>query len=385
MTRSRYQQGSLRRVRRSTGYEVWMFRWRETAPDGKPRPRKVVIGPTRELRTEAAARQALEALRLNINLDLSENARRPRTLTELIGHYKLKELAPDNSDKAFSTKKVYQDNIRLYILPRWGDYTLTRLENGIAIHVEAWLKQLSLARATKAKIRNIMSAICSHAIRYGWMKHNPIHAVRQSAKRDRTPEPLDVQELKALFTLLNLRERTLVMLAVPTGMRVGELLALQWKDIGFEKQTLNIHKSIWHQQVGPVKTEGSERLMPLDQHLVADLLHWRSQTPYAGDEDWIFASERMKGKQPLWPENLIRNHIRPAAESAGITKRMTWHVFRHTFSSLLAENNEDVKTVQTLMRHANSRITLDVYTHGVDGKKRRAQSKVVDMITSNDT
>jgi integrase len=70
----------------------------------------------------------------------------------------------------------------------------------------------------------------------------------------------------------------------------------------------------------------------------------------------------------------------PAAVRAGITKHINWHVFRHTFSTLLAENDEDVKTVQSLMRHANSSITMDIYTHAVSSKKRRAQAKVVEMI-----
>jgi integrase len=76
----------------------------------------------------------------------------------------------------------------------------------------------------------------------------------------------------------------------------------------------------------------------------------------------------------------MRNYIRPAAQRAKITKPITWHVFRHTFSTLLAENDEDVKTVQSLMRHANSNITMNVYTHAVSSKKRRAQHKVVAMI-----
>jgi integrase len=53
----------------------------------------------------------------------------------------------------------------------------------------------------------------------------------------------------------------------------------------------------------------------------------------------------------------------------------------HTFSTLLAENDEDVKTVQSLMRHANSSITMNIYTHAVTSKKRRAQQKVVEMIS----
>ena len=63
-----------------------------------------------------------------------------------------------------------------------------------------------------------------------------------------------------------------------------------------------------------------------------------------------------------------------------VTKHISWHVFRHTFSTFLAENDEDVKTVQSLMRHANSNITMNIYTHAVSSKKRRALSKVVEMI-----
>ncbi len=80
----------------------------------------------------------------------------------------------------------------------------------------------------------------------------------------------------------------------------------------------------------------------------------------------------------------MRNYIVPAAQRAGITKHINWHVFRHTFSTLLAENDEDVKTVQSLMRHANSKITTNIYTHAISSKKRRAQSRVVEMILPQD-
>lgn len=60
-----------------------------------------------------------------------------------------------------------------------------------------------------------------------------------------------------------------------------------------------------------------------------------------------------------------------------------WHMFRHTFATLLKANGEDVKTVQELLRHANSRITLEVYTQAVTSHKRAAQSKVVRMIVPN--
>ncbi len=379
--RARYQKGSLKRIKRKSGYLVWIFRWRETDADGKRRPKKIVVGPVSELPTESDARRALQALRINVNLDLSEQARPPRNFKTLVDHYRLKELDYQNDErKAYSTKKGYESYLKNWIVPRWGEYMLARMENGIAVHVEEWLGTMKRSRGTKAKLRNIMSAVCTHAIRYGWMAANPIRAVRQSAKRERIIVPLTAEELQRLFAELGPRERTLVLLDVPTGMRRGEVLATQWCDIDFGKKTLNVRKSIWQQHLGPVKTEESEKVMPLDDEMIADLLRWRSETPYAGDQDWIFASGRMKGRQPLWPEAIERNYIRPAAERAKITKHISWHVFRHTFSTLLAENDEDVKTVQSLMRHANSNITMNIYTHAVSSKKRRAQTKVVEMI-----
>lgn len=379
--RARYQKGSLTKIKRKGGSLVWLFRWRETRSDGSRRPKNVVVGPVSELRTEADARRALETLRLNINLDPSEQARPPRSFKTLVDHYRLKELVLHNNErKAYSTQKTYESYLKNWIVPRWGEYMLPRMGNGIAVHVEEWLSTLTRSRGTKAKIRNIMSAIFTHAIRYGWMTTNPIRTVRQSAKRERVTVPLTAEELQRLFAEMGPRERTLVLLDVPTGMRRGELLATKWCDIDFEKKTLNIRKSIWQQHVGPVKTEESEKVMPLDDEMIIDLLRWRSETPYAADQDWIFASKRMKGRQPLWPEAIERNYIRPAAERAKITKHISWHVFRHTFSTLLAENDEDVKTVQSLMRHANSNITMNIYTHAVSSKKRRAQSKVVEMI-----
>ena len=74
---------------------------------------------------------------------------------------------------------------------------------------------------------------------------------------------------------------------------------------------------MWHQNIGPVKTEESEQILPLDEEMIADLVKWRVETKYAKDGDYIFASPRKKGEQPYWPENLMRNHIRMAARRAG--------------------------------------------------------------------
>jgi site-specific recombinase XerD len=77
--------------------------------------------------------------------------------------------------------------------------------------------------------------------------------------------------------------------------------------------------------------------------MAEDLLRWRRQSTYTSDDHYVFASETMRGKQPYWPDNLMKRHIRPVAKANGIHKRIGWHTFRHSFGTLLKANREDVK------------------------------------------
>jgi len=104
------------------------------------------------------------------------------------------------------------------------------------------------------------------------------------------------------------------------------------------------------------------------------------QFAYAGgypqDSDWVFASPYASGKQPYWPESAMKDHVRPAAITAGITKKIGWHTFRHSLASLLGQEGEDVKVIQDLLRHASSKITSDVYQQGHTAAKRSALDRV---------
>src|SRR5580658_8734504 len=192
------------------------------------------------------------------------------------------------------------------------------------------------------------------------------------------------EDIRPGLRVTNYRKRVAIAFDVEeTGLRVSELLALRWGDVDFENLELRVTRSIWHQVVGNCKTEASAKPVPMDSYMADDLLSWRRQSIYSSNDDYVFASETMRGKQPYWPDNLMKRHIRPVAKANGIHKKIGWHTFRHSFGTLLKANGEDVKTVQELLRHANSRITLDVYTQAVNSNKRAAQSKVVKMMVSN--
>ncbi len=380
--RTRYQQGSVQREKRKKGPDIWVYRWYEISSEGTSKYRKAIVGNVDTLPTETAALKAAQALRIDANQQTPQAESGPSTIAELVAHYRLKELTGDsNGRKAFSTRDGYECYLDNWILPRWQNHKLNQVK---PVAVEAWLDSIKRARGTRAKIRNIMSAVFNHAMRYEWLDANPIKLVRQSAKRERTPDVLDLAELQLLLSNLNVRERTLVLLDAATGLRVSELLALRWEDVNFKTLELSVTRSIWHQVVGNCKTEASAKPVPLDNYMAEDLLQWRRTSPYPMPHDWVFASPTMKGKQPYWPDNLMKRYIRPVAQKAGIHKRIGWHTFRHTFGTLLKANGEDIKTVQELLRHANSKITLEVYTQAMTSNKRAAQSKVVRMMVPNE-
>ena len=164
---------------------------------------------------------------------------------------------------------------------------------------------------------------------------------------------------------LAVRERTLASLDAATGLRVNELLALGWGDVNLENPERRVTRSIWHQVLGNCKAEASATPVPMDSYIAEDLLRCRRQSIYASDDDYVFASETMRGKQPFWPDNLMKREIRPVAKANGIHEKIGWHTSRHSFVTLLKANGEDVKTVQELLPQANSKTMLDVYTHAV--------------------
>jgi integrase len=182
--------------------------------------------------------------------------------------------------------------------------------------------------------------------------------------------------------LANLPEplRTAIELDAFTGLRRGELIGLQWQDVDFESLLVHVRRSVVMMVEGTPKTEASAKDLPLDAALAESLLKLKLSSPYNRETDWVFASAQMNGKQALWPETMWRRYGKPAVKKAKIEKRVGFHTFRHTYTTLLTQNNEDVKVVQELLRHANSRITLDLYAQAGMAEKREAQHKVVEMV-----
>ena len=108
---------------------------------------------------------------------------------------------------------------------------------------------------------------------------------------------------------------------------------------------------------------------------------WHRETPYSEDTDWIFPSFRLRGKNPISGSQFVKDHIRPRFIKHGIIDaayrgRAGLHAFRHSLATvLITEEQVDPKTAQGILRHANSDVTMQIYTHAQDEAKRKALDK----------
>lgn len=393
--RTRYQQGSLTLEERRRGPAVWVYRWWEKDTQGRSVRRKAQLGSLEEYPNQSNAQAAADAIRLTINDRTLRQQLKELTIATLVQHYREHEM-PDifskkrpsigticeheEGRKSYSTQETYEGYLKKWVVPKWGAYRLTDVK---AVQVEQWLKTLPLARGSKAKVRNIMSALYSHAIRWEWTDKNPITQVRQSAKRSKIPTILSVEEIQRLFSYLREPCRTAVILDAVSGLRVGELLGLKWEDAKFDQLELNVTRSVSRQVVTPCKTEVSRKPIPMHPEIAEMLCRWKLAAPYNKPSDWIFASPHKAGIQPYWPGSLFRAHVKPALLKAGISSKVGWHTLRHSLGTLMKANGEDLKTIQELLRHATFKVTADTYTQAVTPVKREAQAKIAKLILAD--
>lgn len=153
-------------------------------------------------------------------------------------------------------------------------------------------------------------------------------------------------------SLANPLHRILILTCAATALRASELLALRWADVLWDDGKIAITKRWLLGKDGPTKTRRSEGYVPMHPALAQFLLAWKEQTPYAKETDFIFPSLKAQGRVPVSPSVFIADHLRPAANAAGIQipdgYRFGLHNLRHSLSSWLVNKGKaDPKTVQS--------------------------------------
>jgi len=366
-TRSRYQFGWLELRKRKRRPSVWLWRYRSTDSGGNRDKDAVIIGDVEQYPTKALAWKAAEGLRLSVN---SENPGTQVTFGALIDRY-LREQVPQRH----VTASKYRSWITHHIQPQWGDYPIAKVK---PVLVEEWISKLDLAPKSKGHVRSIMHILFQWAMKWELMdlQINPMKLVhvKGSSKRLREPVTLTRKQFHHVLRFVVEPFRTMCVVAMCLGLRASELVGLQWTDFDWKNRSVTIQRGVVIGRVDEVKTRYSNKAIPLDPVLASMLLSYGRQ---AGPGNWVFPSSRTG--RPWWPWTIQRNHLLPAGIKAGLG-RIGWHTFRHSYSTMLRALRVDVKVQQELLRHADIRTTLNIYTQAVPEALRKANSRVVQMV-----
>ncbi len=311
----------------------------------------------------------------------------------------------------------------------WKDY-LNEVKPSTANKTEEWIVNHILPEFGSLKIDKITPAICQKAVnqwakdfvRYktlcnyakrifhfsmvlGLRQTNPMDQIiipkkgRQS-NRDAKNNYWDNDQFKLFLRLLTkrpLEQQVVFRLLAFTGMRRGELLALQWRDIDFDKQELHITKTLAMNRekqiiVQSPKTKAGVRTIPIENKTFAMLKDWHSE-----QRKFLNLGRQYKINQlvvttqdnhPLpfpqighWLDQII-NEYNDTQKPQTYLKRITTHGFRHTFATLMygSDNSITPKDLQKLMGHDTMQVTMDIYTHAT----KKGQEKLADAINKLD-
>ena len=247
-------------------------------------------------------------------------------------------------------------------------------------------KPASLKGRTIEGVCRTLSAVLSHAVDDGHMQANPAFRLGRHIQRKRHDAAADIQALsfdeaaKLLVAAKDHcpREYPLVLAALRTGMRMGELLGLKWGDIDFESRLIHVRRN---RTAGEVTTpkNGKTRRVDMSAKLTEELrglLKRRKEEKLAKGwkelPDWVFCT--LEGS-PVDGDNLRHRVFYKVIEKAGI-RRVRFHDLRHTFASMLIQNGESLAYVRDQLGHSSIQVTVDIYGHLVPGANRQAVDRL---------
>jgi integrase len=377
VARRRYQTGRL--FVRGKKRKKWIARWREPmlSNDGNIREvqRSEVIGLVSEL-SKSKAQDLLNAKLRTINA----GSHRPEStmlfkqfVEEVWRPGVLSMLKPNSS-------RYYGIQLDSHVLPAFGTRRLYEIIRADVQCFVAEKKRRGYSGSSIHGMRTALGKVLQSAVDWGYIEQNAARGINIGSREPKT-ERLYLSARESVKLIASLKEpvRTLVLVAVLTGLRIGELLALRWKHLDLLLGRIQVRETVSEGKFGTPKTKSSRRDVPISDPVREALLVQRARSRQTGPDDLIFTTLK---QSPLNPKNLLRRQLRPACVALELPL-VSWHSFRHTHATLLGEVGESLKTAQALLGHSDLETTLNVYTHAIPESQKRAVDKVANILFPN--
>ena len=376
MARRRYQGGTLRKRGKRNPY--WELQWREDyiKADGTIGRRlvPVKIGLVSDLNKRQARKLADEKLR-----SLNQGQWTPSstiTLGEFVDRYFIPNFFPTIKH---STRKHYGCTLKTHILPALGKVRLCDVGT-LEIQPFVLAKMASgLGWESADHFRNLISKIFDTAKK--WSYHsgpNPAAGVELPEKIPvREKHILELGQISGLLTMLEEPVRTMVQLALLTGLRIGEILALDWVSLDFSRGQIRITRGYYRGAMSSPKTKCSRRSVPLPEVLKPILLGLREKATSA--EELVFHTR--KGT-PHNDSNLLHRYLKPAGAKLDMPW-LNWRTLRRTHATLFQVAGGSLRDAQAQLGHSKMSTTLEIYTLPIPAQQRAAVEKL-SVLMAND-
>ena len=283
---------------------------------------------------------------------------------------------PDVRENVFVN---YETHIRLHLNPFFENMLITKINFD---SIEKYIRHARAKGTSNPTLRKILvnlGQILKYAVRKKYIASNPIIDIEKPKMRSNAGKKIEFLQPHEIRTLLeNASEgeyRMLLLMAVMTGMRQGELLGLQWGDIDWINNQVNVRRTFNHARFYEPKTKTSYRKIDLAPIVISELKKWKLQC-LPNKLELVFPNEE---GNPICGENLVKRHFKPALRRSGI-REIRFHDLRHTYASLLIDQGEHPKYIQEQMGHSSINITMDVYGHLMKAVNSEATRKLQQAI-----
>ncbi len=232
------------------------------------------------------------------------------------------------------------------------------VEKFITTHLNSGMNIVTLR-----KIIVTFNQVMNYAVRHKYIDYNPVRdAERPKGQGEEDNESIRLLEPEQISAVLNAetnpKYRALFMLAIMSGARQGELFGLKWTDIDWFNSQIHIQRTFNNNAWYKPKSKTSKRKIDIGPAMIAELKKWNRICP-KNDLDLVFPNEAGK---PLDHAHVVTRHFWPALKKANL-QRIRFHDLRHTYASLLIEQGENIKYIQTQLGHSSPTVTLEVYAH----------------------